>query len=288
MKVFILLLVLSCICFAQDTIYKTDGTEIKSKVIEITNDLIKYKKFSNLDGPSYTVSKTDVFMIVYQNGEREVFKKNEQPAKVEEPKPEYQAPTPVRETPATEIRYAPSTTPQETFTKTVFYIPIKFGVHSYTEEAFSKIYGACYMVGAGIGVWFPNHIAGELSVDLIYNRSTKVEMTGNIRDAEANLTAVPINLTTYFWFEFPEGKIVPYIGGGVTHISVTETVEFEARPYGSSTWTKQKLSESVDKWGFNLLGGVQIYFLDIELRYTKTDPNLGGISFMASFNLPLN
>lgn len=287
MKVFILLLVLSCICFAQDTIYKTDGTEIKSKVIEITDDVIKYKKFTNPDGPSYTVLKAEVFMIVYQNGEREVFKKNEQPVnKVEPPKQEYVPPvqTPAPESPLYKVK--PAAQPESQ--KSIFYIPVKFGVHSYTEEAFSKIYGACYMLGTGIGVWFPNHLAGELDVDIIYNKSTKVEMSGNIRNAEADLTSIPVSLTTYFWFEIPESIISPYIGGGVTFISTKETVEFEARPYGSSTWTKQKISESVEKWGFNIVGGVQISWIDVELRYTKTDPNLGGISFLASFNLPLN
>ena len=286
MKVFILLLVLSCICFAQDTIYKTDGTEIKSKVVEITNDLIKYKKFSNLDGPSYTVSKAEVFMIVYQNGEREVFKKNEPPVKVEEPKQEYVAPiqTPAPESPV----YKVNPTAQAESKRSIFYIPVKFGVHSYTEKAFSEIYGACYVIGTGIGVWFPNHLAGELDVDFIYNKSTKVQISGNIRDAKADLTSIPVSLTTYFWLEIPESIISPYIGGGVTFISMKETVEFEAKPYGSSTWTKQKISESVEKWGFNIVGGVQIGWLDIELRYTKTDPNLGGITFLASFNLPLN
>jgi len=286
MKVFILLLVLSCICFAQDTIYKTDGTEIKSKVVEITNDLIKYKKFSNLDGPSYTVFKAEVFMIVYQNGEREVFKKNEPPVKVEEPKQEYVAPiqTPAPESPV----YKVNPTAQAESKRSIFYIPVKFGVHSYTEKAFSEIYGACYVIGTGIGVWFPNHLAGELDVDFIYNKSTKVQISGNIRDAKADLTSIPVSLTTYFWLEIPESIISPYIGGGVTFISMKETVEFEAKPYGSSVWTKQKISESVEKWGFNIVGGVQIGWLDIELRYTKTDPNLGGITFLASFNLPLN
>lgn len=61
--------------FAQDYIYKKDGNEIKAKVIEITTDVIKYKKFDFQDGPLYNIKIEDVFMVVYENGQREVYKK---------------------------------------------------------------------------------------------------------------------------------------------------------------------------------------------------------------------
>lgn len=60
---------------AQDVIIKNDKTEIKSKVTEITETAIKYKKWDNVDGPVYNISKADVFMIIYANGQREVIKK---------------------------------------------------------------------------------------------------------------------------------------------------------------------------------------------------------------------
>ena len=61
--------------FAQDYIYKKDGNEIKAKVIEITTDVIKYKKFDFQDEPLYNIKIEDVFMVVYENGQREVYKK---------------------------------------------------------------------------------------------------------------------------------------------------------------------------------------------------------------------
>ncbi len=60
---------------AQDFIYKNDGGEIEAKVVEITTDVIKYKIFEFQDGPIYNVEIDDIFMIVYENGRREVFKK---------------------------------------------------------------------------------------------------------------------------------------------------------------------------------------------------------------------
>lgn len=59
--------------YAQDNIYKTDKTIIASKVMEISDSEIKYKKFSNLTGPTYIIPKNEVWMIVYENGDKELF-----------------------------------------------------------------------------------------------------------------------------------------------------------------------------------------------------------------------
>jgi tetratricopeptide (TPR) repeat protein len=58
---------------AQDKIYKSDSTVIAAKVAEISDDEIKYKKYSNLSGPTYIVKKADVMMIIYENGEKEIY-----------------------------------------------------------------------------------------------------------------------------------------------------------------------------------------------------------------------
>lgn len=60
-------------CFSQDIIVKHDTSELKVKVTEILEDVVKFKKFDFLDGPVYSISKKDVFLIVFQNGEREYF-----------------------------------------------------------------------------------------------------------------------------------------------------------------------------------------------------------------------
>lgn len=65
---------------AQDIIIKKSGDEINSKVVEITTDAIKYKEFENQDGPLRNVALNDVFMIIYENGKREVIKVNENPS----------------------------------------------------------------------------------------------------------------------------------------------------------------------------------------------------------------
>ena len=76
-KLLLLLLCLPLIGFGQDNIILRDGEEILSKVLKINPENIEYKKISNLQGPTYTLDKTDVFMIKYENGEKEVFPEKE-------------------------------------------------------------------------------------------------------------------------------------------------------------------------------------------------------------------
>lgn len=59
--------------FSQDIILLKSGEEIKTKVQEVGIDKINYKKFENLTGPTYTVEKSKVFMITYENGAKDIF-----------------------------------------------------------------------------------------------------------------------------------------------------------------------------------------------------------------------
>lgn len=58
---------------AQDVIVQRDGTTILSKVLEVGKTEVKYKKWSNRQGPTYTIEKSELLSINYQNGEKDVF-----------------------------------------------------------------------------------------------------------------------------------------------------------------------------------------------------------------------
>ncbi len=68
----IILIFLATVCKAQDLIILKDGNEINAKVIEVNLADIKYKKFDNPEGPSYSVQKSGVFMIKYKNGTKDI------------------------------------------------------------------------------------------------------------------------------------------------------------------------------------------------------------------------
>lgn len=74
-------------CFAEDIIVMRSGDIVKANVLEIGQSEIKYKKATNPNGPTYTINKSEVLSINYENGESDKFeaatsvtpeKKNEQ------------------------------------------------------------------------------------------------------------------------------------------------------------------------------------------------------------------
>lgn len=80
------LLVIICLSFksfSQDLIIELNGTVIKSKVLEIGMEEVKYKKWDFQDGPSYTIRKEKIFLIHYSNGNTDVFNSVEKEPEVE-------------------------------------------------------------------------------------------------------------------------------------------------------------------------------------------------------------
>lgn len=62
---------------AQDIITTKDGSDIQARILEVTNSEVKYKRFSNLEGPTFTINKSDILIVRYENGENEVFKESD-------------------------------------------------------------------------------------------------------------------------------------------------------------------------------------------------------------------
>ena len=95
---------------AQDTIFKTDAQTIKARILEISPSEVRYKRFSNPDGPTYVLPVAQISHIVYQNGERDDFNPTPNPAPNPAPAPE-PAPAPQPEV-CPEVNPAPQTAPQ--------------------------------------------------------------------------------------------------------------------------------------------------------------------------------
>lgn len=69
----ILVFVISHNLYAQDIIIKKDGAKIETKVIEVGVSDLKYKNFTNMNGPLYTLLKSDIKEVKYENGEIETY-----------------------------------------------------------------------------------------------------------------------------------------------------------------------------------------------------------------------
>jgi hypothetical protein len=58
--------------FSQDVITPVLGNDIQAKVIEVTKTNIAYKKWDNPNGPTLIIAKSDVLVISYADGKKEV------------------------------------------------------------------------------------------------------------------------------------------------------------------------------------------------------------------------
>ena len=81
-KFYFLTVIVALFCaantFAQDVILKTDGSEIKAKILEVDDHQVKYKAFDYQDGPTRIINTYDVMMVSFENGTKEFF--NTQPS----------------------------------------------------------------------------------------------------------------------------------------------------------------------------------------------------------------
>lgn len=73
----ILCLFVFCVCAisinAWDVIVTNTGESVKAKVISVGVNEVKYKKYDNPEGPEYSMLKSDIMSIVYENGSADVF-----------------------------------------------------------------------------------------------------------------------------------------------------------------------------------------------------------------------
>ena len=74
---FILFVCSSDIIKAQDTLSTRYGENVLVKVIEVGTTEVKYKKLDNLNGPIFSMLKSDLLMIKYENGTSEEYSKEE-------------------------------------------------------------------------------------------------------------------------------------------------------------------------------------------------------------------
>jgi hypothetical protein len=62
---------------AQDILLYKTGVELKTKNLRVNVDHVTFKKFDNPEGPTYTVRKSELFMVKHPNGTNEVFGNSE-------------------------------------------------------------------------------------------------------------------------------------------------------------------------------------------------------------------
>lgn len=74
---FLICIIASLNVHAQDIITKSNGDELAVKVLEVNPDNLKYKLWDYMDGPTYTISKSEILLVKYENGHKDVFANKE-------------------------------------------------------------------------------------------------------------------------------------------------------------------------------------------------------------------
>ena len=88
-----ILLLCGASVFAQDIITLKNGDDIQALVQDIGEVDVKYKKFDNPNGPNYTLKKSEILMIRYANGSKDVFADNTTPTATTTPAPVVKQPS---------------------------------------------------------------------------------------------------------------------------------------------------------------------------------------------------
>ena len=70
---FLIIFCWECHITAQDIIVTKQSRKIEAKITDVEPDCIKYKKYNYQEGPTYTIKKSEIASIIYQNGDVETF-----------------------------------------------------------------------------------------------------------------------------------------------------------------------------------------------------------------------
>jgi hypothetical protein len=131
-------ILLSSSLFAQDYILKKDGEKIEVKVLEVSTTVIKYRKFTQPEGPDRVIEISKVKEIIYEDGQFEKFD-TPKPAETVETTPAQ--PQPVREiplpTPEEDLR---STLRRDRIMKSGLTVEGIFGAASTSSEVEEQVF----------------------------------------------------------------------------------------------------------------------------------------------------
>jgi hypothetical protein len=198
-----------------------DGSQIKGKVIEFEGDLIKYKPFDFLDGPTRSILISNVSKIGYENGRVENFIIVETPQKA----------VPIQQAEIPQVQNPPI---EEQNTS---YYPLRiFGRLSgqiWHNEGLSEFFGTNLLYGAGIEKQVSNH----------FKFGADVDFASKTKDGITFVYTQFGGFIKFSWGNFGEGVVI-YSELGVKGISL-KGIEGE-------------YSEKYNGIGFSALLGLEI------------------------------
>lgn len=248
-----------------DKIIKKDNSQIEVKVIEITENQVKFKKISNLNGPLYSLNKDEIAVILFSNGDSEVFSSSAIKNSTVDQNNIRETPTPV----TTITTSSPETQPE-----------IRNGNSTNENTENQKGYFSYYEGAYGIFRNYENSIGGiEGGWSLGYRFNKAVSMEAAIRagtyfpdtpDGQIGITKLSsgsiIPKLTYRLHFSKESTSGLFISGGAGYVGTWgEFQDFTQR--GSPTYKIDGLSG----FGYELGGGLKFGGFGLYADYLATE-----------------
>jgi len=183
--------------FAQDVIMLKTGDDIEALIEKVGAEEIEYKKWDNQAGPVYVIKKSDVFMIKYRNGAKDVFDTPAKPVQtqVEQPK----------QTPSTSITPSTPLTPLTSSSNLQaefynignddkamleFFRRNQMAYYNQFNQACKMKKTANALLGTGLGITAAGvifHIAGKKAVNDAEKSSSLNDVVSNVQKANVLL-----------------------------------------------------------------------------------------------------
>ena len=266
-----LLLLSVKLLYSQDVIFKTDGIEIRAKVIEITAEVVKYKNYDQLDEPLRNIYIKEIFMIIYEDGTREVFKNQED---ADEIKAEDQ--NELNDSKEITITNTQPKSTIKTDSKSEFLFGGKGGWFIPTDEIVSDIYGSGFMWGLYASYWeYDYGITLELKS---FSKEGDPYTFGSVSSASSHVSIIPLTVTLCYKF-YELNPVMTYGGLGIGVAWITESIEMV-----TTTGLRASDEVSISKFEYHFTGGIQVRPLYFELTLSSInvdgvfgDTNFGGI-----------
>jgi len=254
----------------QDIIIKNDKSEIKSRIIEIQEDLIRYYLYDQQEGPIRNIRVSDVFMILYSDGTREIFRNDPTPETlkpvINDPPLDFN-----EEQSSNYVSYQQPEIKENEPAKWGFVFGGKAGYYIPYNQTLAEMYGGGFMGGLIIGYWGKG--AG-IEIDWrFYSKSGNPYTYGAVDDADVSLSISPLTMTVY-WDVYHKDNFSTYIGGGLGAYFIHEDLLLSA--YGQTA----SASESLTGFEYHSTGGIRFSPFYLEVTFsscTVKKVSFGGI-----------
>ena len=263
MKRIILALLILCAAqstWAQDLIVKADETKIEAKVLEITPEEVRYKRFSNPDGPTYVLPVETIRYIRYMNGEQEEFSS---PAPQPAPAAPAASPAPAPAAPAASPAPAPAASAPE-------YVQTTYAVGDYYECGAVRGVVCSVEEGGRHGLVLS---LGETTTNWDTFKKPDFRATGALdqHDGAKNMETIAryIEANGLSWSDFPAFDWCRALGEGWYLPAIDEwlTIAFNFNGNDRTTFNRQarnRMNEALKSHGGRKLDRMLYYFSSTE------------------------